>query len=78
MIILSFADDSVEFQCRYARTVTATSDITIIPVPNRFFNTGDLTYNMVINAGSLGGNTDVTITPNHNLAGITPRYLLSG
>ena len=34
---------------------------------------GDLTYRMDIVAGALGGNTEITISPNHNISGISPR-----
>ena len=34
---------------------------------------GDLTYRMEIEAGALGGDTEITISPNHNISGISPR-----
>ena len=42
-------------------------------IPDAVEGTGDLTYSMLINVGGPGGNTDVTITPNHNLSQIAPR-----
>ena len=35
--------------------------------------TGDLTYEMNVDVGALGGNTNITISPNHTIAGISPR-----
>ena len=35
--------------------------------------TGHLTYEMNVDGGSLGGTTNITISPNHNIAGISPR-----
>ena len=35
--------------------------------------TGELSYSMSITVGRPGGNTDVTITPNHNFDEIAPR-----
>ena len=34
---------------------------------------GELTYNMSIAAGNVGGNSVITITPNHNIPGIGAR-----
>ena len=34
---------------------------------------GDLTYSMEIVAGALGGNTVVTVSPNHNLSSVGAR-----
>ena len=36
--------------------------------------TGDLTYRMEIGEGiTLGGDTEITISPNHSISGISPR-----
>ena len=35
--------------------------------------TGNLSYTMSINVGGPGGNTEVTITPNHSFEEIAPR-----
>ena len=37
------------------------------------FGTGELTYSMNIDAGVVGGNSVVTISPNHDIAGIGAR-----
>jgi len=34
---------------------------------------GDLTYRMELVASALGGDTEITISPNHNISGISPR-----
>ena len=34
---------------------------------------GDLTYNMKINPGKVGGESEIVITPNHNVAGFGAR-----
>ena len=64
-MFFSFAEDSVVFQCRYARSINVdevmTIDLDIQPEVGR----GDLTYSMAIAAGALGGTTTVQITPNH-------------
>ena len=70
----SFGADSIVFQCRYARSVNADSDTTVnASISGPIVGTGDLTYNMKVNPGVLGGDTHITISPNHNLSGITPR-----
>ena len=72
--IFSFGADSIVFQCRYSRTVSADSDTTVDgPISGPIVGTGDLTYNMQVNPGLLGGNTFITISPNHHLSGISPR-----
>ena len=70
----SFGADSIVFQCRYSRSVNANSDITVnAPISGPIVGTGDLTYNMEVNPGVLGGKTHITISPNHNLSEISPR-----
>ena len=71
---ISFGQDPILLQCRYARTVSANSDVTInAPISGPMVGSGDLTYDMVIIAGALGGNTQITISPNHHLTGVSPR-----
>ena len=77
--LFSFAEDSIEFQCRYARQINASSQITLIPDGDPVVGTGDLSYIMTVTGGNtdgslaLGGNTDVRITPNHGFDQIAPR-----
>ena len=72
--IFSFGADSIVFQCRYSRSVSSNSDIVLdAPTSGPIVGNGDLTYNMQVNPGVLGGNTYITISPNHNLSGISPR-----
>ena len=71
---IAFAEDSVVFQCKYARTVSATSQMTVDGTSTEpITGEGDLTYRMEIEAGALGGDTEITISPNHNISGISPR-----
>ena len=65
-MIFSFAEDSVVFQCRYARTISVVESMTIDPDAQPEVGRGDLTYSMTITAGELGGTTTVEITPNHS------------
>ena len=69
---IKFAEDSIEFQCRYARTVSAESDITVSDFEQPLAGVGTLDYTMDVQAGTLGGTTKVSITANHNFDGITP------
>ena len=68
-----FVDDSIVFQCKYARTVNANSQLTVSDSSETISGEGDLTYRMEIVAGALGGNTEIAISPNHNISGISPR-----
>ena len=73
-VSISFAEDSVVFQCKYARTVSANSQMTVGGTSTEpISGEGDLTYRMEIVAGALGGDTEITISPNHNISGISPR-----
>ena len=72
----SFGPNSIDFQCHYSRSVSANSDITVnAPISGPIVGTGDLTYNMEVNSGTLGGLTHITIAPNHNISGISPRLV---
>ena len=52
-------------------------DITVLQTPtDAIEGTGDFSYSMAISVGGPGGNTDVTITPNHNFDEISPRSVL--
>ena len=76
MLYLSFGDDSIRFQCRYSRSVSATQDMSIVPeepLSDAIEGTGELSYSMSISVGGPGGNTEITITPNHNFDEIAPR-----
>ena len=71
---IAFAEDSVVFQCKYARTVSANSQMTVGTIGTEpITGEGDLTYRMEIEVGALGGDTEITISPNHNISGISPR-----
>ena len=55
--------------------MSANSQMTVDAPPEQpIINTGDLTYRMEIGDGvTLGGDTEITISPNHSLSGISPR-----
>ena len=75
--MFSFGEDSIQFQCRYSRSVSVTHDMSITDTPtDAVEGTGELSYSMSITVGGPGGNTDVTITPNHNFDEIAPRLSL--
>ena len=65
-MFFSFAEDSVVFQCRYARSINVDEVMSIDPDVQPEVGRGDLTYAMAITAGALGGTTTVQISPNHN------------
>ena len=73
--IFSFSENSITLTCKYARSVSANSQMTVDAPPEQpIINTGDLTYRMEIGDGvTLGGDTEITISPNHSLSGISPR-----
>ena len=73
--IFSFSENSIVFQCKYARSVSANSQMTVAAPPEQpIIGTGDLTYRMEIGEGiTLGGDTEITISPNHSISGISPR-----
>ena len=73
--VFSFSENSILFQCKYARSVSANSQMTInAQADEAIVGTGDLTYRMEISEGiTLGGDTEITISPNHNISGISPR-----
>ena len=45
-----------------------------LPDPESVTGHGDLTYNMNIAPGVVGGESVIKITPNHNMPGIGARY----
>ena len=70
----SFAEDSIEFQCRYSRTVNTNSQMTVGPFPTQpIIGEGNFDYTMDVQVGSLGGTTNVSINANHNFDGIVPK-----
>jgi len=43
--------------------------------PQPIVGEGELSYRMEVNAGQLGGTTQVRIIPNHDISGIAPTLL---
>ena len=71
----SFDEDAIVFECRYARTVNANSGVSVYrPYIEPISDHGDLTYNMNIVPGEVGGESVIELFPNHNVAGIGARY----
>ena len=69
----SFAEESIEFQCRYARTINVDNQMTVGgSQPQPIVGTGDLNYTMVVQVGNLGGTTNININAEHDFDGITP------
>ena len=69
----SFAGDSIQFQCNYNRSINVQESMlgpTLTPQP--IVGEGELSYRMEVNAGQLGGTTQVRIIPNHDISGIAP------
>ena len=66
MIIFSFAEESVVFQCRYSRAVNVEQEMTVGSNQQPEVGRGDLNYSMSTTVGSLGGTTEVRIEPNHS------------
>ena len=66
--MLSHLEDSDIFHCHRVRRSHAAE-----PATNTAVGTGFLTYSMHIDAGELGGNSEVTITPNFSFQGIVAR-----
>ena len=76
-ISFRFSEDSILFQCRYSRSVSISSEFTVSPSSDDpITGHGDLTYSMNVDAGSLGGNSVVTISPNHKISGIGARLVI--
>ena len=74
LILFSFADESIQFQCRYGRTVTVESQMTAPGAPPQpVLGVGELSYDINVDVGDHGGNTLFNITANHNFNGITPK-----
>ena len=71
--IFSYIEDSPIYHCRQVRSVDDDTDNT--PPARTAVGNGALTYNMDIVAGVLGGNTEVTMSPNFGFAGISARYV---
>ena len=74
--ILSFAEDRIQFQCRYARTVNTDATFEVVPTfePQPVIGNGQLAYDLNIDVGNVGGTSVVTISPNHSFGDkITPR-----
>ena len=70
--ILRLGNESINFQCRYARSVALNQGYTIEQSEDTKFNTGVLGYTMSVTADLVGRNTNLSITHNHNLNQIAP------
>ena len=76
--MLSFDDESIEFQCNYPRTVNTDVTVERNPKPESqpATKTGQLSYNIDVAFGDPGADSVVTISPNHIFGSyINPRYI---
>ena len=75
--ILSFSEETILFQCRYARTVNTDSNFEVPPFESQpVIGNGTLSYDIESAVGNLGGTTLITISPNHSFGDqITPRLV---
>ena len=73
----SFAEETIQFQCRYARTVTTDSTFDVSSLePQTAVGNGMLAYDLNVNVGGLGGTSAATISPNHSFGSrIYPRWV---
>ena len=67
--LFSFAEESIEFQCHYARTIStnATYEVEATSTEPTIGN-GTLPYDIDVAVGGLGGTSIVTISPNHSFS----------
>ena len=66
--------ESISFVCRYQRMITTSTTSTVSDSEfDGATGEGNLSYDMAIQMGGLGGTTQVTISPNHQL-NINARY----
>ena len=71
--LLSYAEESVQFLCRYGRTINVQSQLSVgVPQPQPVQGEGNFSYTMDAQVGRHGGNTILNINANHNFDGITP------
>ena len=79
-LIFSFAEENIEFQCHYARTVSTNSTIEVESTSQSqpIIGNGTLPYDIDVAVGDLGGTSVVTISPNHSFGNqIAPRYVFN-
>ena len=73
--IFRLAAESIDFQCRYARSVALNQGYTINDSDDTAINT-DVTnilgYSMSVTADLVGRNTNLSITRSHTLSQIAP------
>ena len=71
---LRFAEELIQFQCQYPRTVNTGTQMTLAASsPQSVNGVGEFSYNMNAQGGPIGGNTIISINANHNIDGIVPR-----
>ena len=69
--------EALNFECRYSRTVRASvnASMTDTSESGNAFGQGEISFDMSIEMGDLGGMTKVVISPNHALHNVTARLL---
>jgi len=68
---------ALSFECRYQRTVRASLNASLAETSEsgNAFGQGEISFDMSIEMGNLGGMTKVVITPNHALQNVTARLM---
>ena len=70
-----FNHGSLNFECRYPRTIEAGVSASFEPGNGNAIGHGEISYDMSVEMGNLGGMTKVTITPIHNLPNVTAQII---
>ena len=74
-LLLSFAENEIRFQCNYDRSINVDQSYQVVGdfQPQPVQGQGELSYNMEVISGELGGTTQVRVIPNHGLNQIAPK-----
>lgn len=69
--------ESLSFECRYSRTVRASFNALLAETTENenTLGQGEISFDMSIIMGSLGGMTKVVISPNHSLHNVTAKLV---
>ena len=70
MFDLSFSDHSIDFVCKYPRSVQVDEDFAVIGTNEQTDSveaTGFIPYEMNVEVGEIGETSTVTITPKHSI-----------
>ena len=70
-----FNHGSLNFECRYPRTIEAGVSASFEPGNGNAVGHGEIAYDMSVEIGNRGGMTKVNITPIHNLPNVTAQII---